>query len=91
MSTITLITASSLIYPFQDVDYGSLSATWQKSWQEDDNMSRTQGKVTIALSAFMLSALPTDQARKVLVKEMWESGSEMIVISLLIIHREGVF
>ena len=54
-------------------------------------MSRIQGKVTIALSAFMLSALPTDQARKVLVKEMWESGSEMIVISLLIIHREGVF
>lgn len=46
-------------------------------------MNRTQGKDTIALSAFMLSALPTDQARKVLVKEMWESGAEMIVIRLL--------
>ena len=85
MSATTLIAISSLTYPLQDVDRGSLNATWQKSWQEDDKMNHTQGKTTIALSAFMLSALPTDHARKVLVKEMWESGSEMIVMSLLVI------
>jgi len=27
----------------------------------------------------MLSALPTGQARKVLVKQMWESGAEVMV------------
>jgi hypothetical protein len=42
-------------------------------------MNRTQGGDALALSAFMLSALPTAQARKVLVKEMWESGAEVMV------------
>lgn len=42
-------------------------------------MNRTQGSDTLALSAFMLSALPTAQARKILVKEMWESGAEVMV------------
>jgi hypothetical protein len=42
-------------------------------------MNRTQGGDTIALSAFMLSALPAGQARKALVKEMWESGAGVMV------------
>jgi len=40
---------------------------------------QNSGSDTLALSAFMLSALPTAQARKVLVKEMWESGAEIMV------------
>jgi len=56
-----------------------LSASWQKTWHEDDKMNRLKGKNVLALSAFMLSALPNAQARKVLVKEMWESGAEVMV------------
>ena len=33
----------------------------------------------MALSAFYLSTLPTPLARKAIVKEMWQSGAEVIV------------
>lgn len=36
-------------------------------------------KQTIALSAFFLSTLSTEIERKKLVKEMWESGAEVMV------------
>jgi len=63
-----------------DVDVGRLSVSFQKSFQEDDEINRTEGGDVLALSAFMLSSLPTALARKALVKEMWESGAGMIVL-----------
>jgi hypothetical protein len=69
-----------------DVDIGPLSTSWKKIWHEEDKMNRTKGGDTIALSAFMLSALPTAQARKTLVKEMWESGAGVMVsVSLCVL------
>jgi hypothetical protein len=34
---------------------------------------------TLAVSAFVLSQLPTPASRKQLVKEMWKSGAEYLV------------
>lgn len=53
--------------------------SWKKSLDEDFILDGPQKANTIALSAFTLSALPTAQARKVMVREMWESGAEVIV------------
>jgi hypothetical protein len=38
-----------------------------------------EGKETLAISAFILSSLPTALVRKVLVKEIWQSGANVIV------------
>lgn len=35
---------------------------------------------TIALSAFMLTSLPTPSAQKDMVQEMWDSGAHTIVL-----------
>ncbi|OAX42679.1 Rsm22-domain-containing protein [Rhizopogon vinicolor AM-OR11-026] len=64
----------------RDTDLGALSATWQKSFREDDIIKRTEAHDTLALSAFMLSNLQTPLAKKKLVKEMWESGAHTIVL-----------
>lgn len=61
------------------VDIGSLSASWQKSFHDDNRIQRSDGTGVLALSAFILSSLPTSIARKTLVKEMWESGAEIMV------------
>ena len=68
-----------------DVDMGSLSVSWQKSLKDEDRIRRSDGQDTMALSAFMLTSLPTPLARKALVKEMWESGAHVMVrlLSLL--------
>ncbi|KAH7922862.1 Rsm22-domain-containing protein [Leucogyrophana mollusca] len=62
------------------VDLGSLSATWQKTFREDNKIKRTEGNDVLALSAFMLSSLPTPLSKKALVKELWESGAHTIVL-----------
>ncbi|PSS29720.1 hypothetical protein PHLCEN_2v2868 [Hermanssonia centrifuga] len=64
----------------QGVDIGSLSASWQKSFHDDNKIRRSDGTGVLALSAFILSSLPTSIARKTLVKEMWESGAEIMVL-----------
>ncbi|KAG2756344.1 Rsm22-domain-containing protein [Suillus brevipes Sb2] len=64
----------------RDTDFGTLSATWQRSFREDDIIKRTEGHDTLALSAFMLSTLQTPLARKKFVKELWESGAYTIVL-----------
>ncbi|KAH9949373.1 mitochondrial small ribosomal subunit Rsm22-domain-containing protein [Amylocystis lapponica] len=64
----------------KDVKLGGLSISWQKSFQETDRIQRTEGGDVLALSAFMLSSLPTPLARKALVKEMWESGAGTMVL-----------
>lgn len=62
-----------------DVDLNSLSVSWQRSFRDEDKIPRSDGQDTIALSAFMLTSLPTPLARKALVKEMWESGAHVMV------------
>ncbi|KAI1794008.1 Rsm22-domain-containing protein [Ganoderma leucocontextum] len=64
----------------RDVDVGSVSVAWQKSFHEDNAVNPIDGSNVVALSAFLLSSLPTHVDRKVLVKEMWESGAEVIVL-----------
>jgi len=53
--------------------------SWQKSFQPDDRVSRSQAQDVMALSAFSLSSIPTPSSRRALVKEMWESGAHTIV------------
>ena len=65
-----------------DINLSDLTVQWQKAFHEEDRLERTSGKAAVALSAFMISSLPTPLARKALVKEMWESGAEVIVSAL---------
>ncbi|KAJ7492197.1 Rsm22-domain-containing protein [Mycena latifolia] len=39
-----------------------------------------EGHYTVALSAFMLTSVPTYVGRKALIKEMWSSGAHVLVI-----------
>ncbi|KAJ7016844.1 mitochondrial small ribosomal subunit Rsm22-domain-containing protein [Mycena alexandri] len=64
----------------RDIDHGPLRVSWHKSFREDDAIPRPEGHYTVALSAFMLSSLTTNIARKALVKEMWSSGAHVLVI-----------
>ncbi|EIN14400.1 Rsm22-domain-containing protein [Punctularia strigosozonata HHB-11173 SS5] len=63
-------------------DTGALVALWRRMFQEDDKLSRAeaQGRDVIALSAFAISALKTPLEKKQLVKEMWQSGADVIVL-----------
>jgi ribosomal protein RSM22 (predicted rRNA methylase) len=61
-----------------DVDFGPLSASWHKMLPELP-VAEGEGE-TLALSAFALSGLPSPLARKQLVREMWASGADTIVL-----------
>jgi hypothetical protein len=62
-----------------DANLGAVSVRFQKSFREDDRIKRSNGQNALAISAFLLSSLPTPQTKKALVKEMWESGAHVIV------------
>ena len=62
-----------------DVRRNDMIVSWQKSFQEDDRVPRSQAQDVLALSAFSLSSIPTTSSRRALVKEMWESGAHTIV------------
>ncbi|KAL4067352.1 mitochondrial small ribosomal subunit Rsm22-domain-containing protein [Scleroderma yunnanense] len=64
----------------QGLDLNSFNVTWQKSFHESDRIDRSQGQNTLALSAFLLSSLPTHLSKKKMVKEMWESGAHTIIL-----------
>ncbi|KAI0800808.1 mitochondrial small ribosomal subunit Rsm22-domain-containing protein [Fomes fomentarius] len=64
----------------KDIDMGNLSVSWQKSFHEDNVVGREDGSDVMALSAFLLSSLPSHVDRKLLVKEMWDSGAEVMVL-----------
>ncbi|TBU34443.1 Rsm22-domain-containing protein [Dichomitus squalens] len=64
----------------RDLDMGSLHAAWQKSFHDDDAVDPVESSSAVALSAFLLSSLPTPVDRKIMIKEMWESGAEVIVL-----------
>ena len=62
-----------------DVNMGNLDVSWQKSFHEENVLSPNEGRNVMALSAFLLSSCPGHVDRKALVKEMWESGAEIMV------------
>ncbi|KAH9897940.1 mitochondrial small ribosomal subunit Rsm22-domain-containing protein [Cubamyces lactineus] len=64
----------------RDVDMGSLSVSWQKSFHEDNITERSEGANVLAMSAFLLSSLPSAIERKTLVQEMWDSGAEVMIL-----------
>ncbi|PFH52318.1 hypothetical protein AMATHDRAFT_140364 [Amanita thiersii Skay4041] len=64
----------------QSVDFGPLNIRWQRSFKQHDNVDMTDHRHTLALSAFLLSSLSTALARRTVIKEMWESGADVMVI-----------
>lgn len=52
---------------------------WQKFYKETDEIPRSEGHDTIAVSAFNLTTQPDHINRKAMVKEMWASGANLIV------------
>ena len=72
-----------------DVRRNDMIVSWQKSFQEDDRIPRSQAQDVLALSAFSLSSMPTPSSRRAIVKEMWESGAHTIVRGPGNISRPG--
>ncbi|KAI0652334.1 mitochondrial small ribosomal subunit Rsm22-domain-containing protein [Trametes meyenii] len=64
----------------RDVEQGNLDVSWQKSFHEDNVVDRTSGSRVLAMSAFLMSSLPTPVERKTLVREMWDSGAEVMIL-----------
>ncbi|TCD70126.1 37S ribosomal protein S22 [Steccherinum ochraceum] len=62
-----------------DVDLGSTTVSWNKTFHSAEKPVRSAGEI-VAISAFTMSALPTPLKRKAMVKEMWESGAETIIL-----------
>ncbi|KAI0361117.1 Rsm22-domain-containing protein [Trametes cingulata] len=64
----------------RDIEMGNLEVSWQKAFHDDNAVEREGGSQVMALSAFLLSSLPTSSERRALVKEMWDSGAEVMVL-----------
>ncbi|KAF8640974.1 hypothetical protein AX17_000620 [Amanita inopinata Kibby_2008] len=73
-----LVTAGKRLVSAIDCD--KLQIHWQRSFRRNDHLETFEAGQTLALSAFMLSSLPTSVGRKALVKEMWESGADVMVV-----------
>ncbi|KAF7337621.1 3-methyl-2-oxobutanoate hydroxymethyltransferase [Mycena sanguinolenta] len=67
----------------RDIDAGSLRVSWHKSFREDDAIPRSEGHYTVALSAFQLSSLANNNARKAQIKRNvveWSSCLGIVII-----------
>ncbi|KAI0334478.1 hypothetical protein GY45DRAFT_1318524 [Cubamyces sp. BRFM 1775] len=64
----------------RDIDMGGLGVSWQKSFHEDNVTERAEGANVLAMSAFLISSLPSPIERKALVQEMWDSGAEVMIL-----------
>ncbi|KAI0274926.1 mitochondrial small ribosomal subunit Rsm22-domain-containing protein [Gloeopeniophorella convolvens] len=64
----------------EGVPHDSLDISWQRKFRADDWLQLHNGGGTIAISAFLLSTLQGSIQRKAVLKEMWESGAETIVL-----------
>lgn len=62
-----------------DIELSGMEISWQKTFRPENLIDRSEGKTTLALSAFLLSTLHTPHMKKALVKQMWESGADVIV------------
>ena len=56
-----------------------LTVRWKKAFKKEDKIPQDDSLKTIALSSFMLTALPTPIAQKTMIQEMWDSGAHTIV------------
>ena len=64
-----------------DIDLGSRTVNWGARRDQSKQWEHNNKSHTLALSAFYLSSLKTIASKKELVKEMWDSGAEVIVSS----------
>ncbi|CAL1694264.1 unnamed protein product [Somion occarium] len=64
----------------KDINTGDTNVTWKRSFQGSEPIVRSENGEILALSAFLLSTLPSPVARKTLLKEIWESGADIIVL-----------
>jgi hypothetical protein len=67
-----------------DIPHDSLDIAWHRTFHHDSLPQPLDGSNTIAISAFFLSTLRNSLQRKLVVKEMWESGADTIVSRLVI-------
>jgi ribosomal protein RSM22 (predicted rRNA methylase) len=63
-----------------DISTEALEVRWQKSFKAGDKLLHPAAESAIAISAFMLTTLPTSMAQRALVEEMWASGAHTIVL-----------
>lgn len=71
----------------QDVELNGMKISWQKTFRQENSVDRLEGRNTLALSAFLLSTLHTPHMKKALVKQMWDSGADVIVSKPLLMKR----
>lgn len=64
------------------MDTGLNKVKWSKGLSSSELAASREGQ-TLALSAFHLSSLPNDVSRKELVKQIWDSGADVIVSPVL--------
>ncbi|KLO20780.1 Rsm22-domain-containing protein [Schizopora paradoxa] len=64
----------------KDANLGDTKIRWHRGFDDSEKIGRSMGRDTAAVSAFYLSSLPTPLARKELVKEMWSSGAEVLIL-----------
>lgn len=65
-----------------ELNTGDCVVMQKQFWRDLDDYDIAQlgdGSQTLAISAFVLSQLPTPVSRKQIVKEMWESPAQTIV------------
>ena len=71
---------NSVLNAALDISAKNVDVRWQKSFREEDKLLQEDAEKTVALSAFMLTTLPTPIAQKALVEEMWASGAHTIIL-----------
>ncbi|KAH9858264.1 mitochondrial small ribosomal subunit Rsm22-domain-containing protein [Lenzites betulinus] len=64
----------------KDIEMGELNVAWQKSFHQENIVEREAGSGTLAVSAFLISSIPNPIERKALIREMWDSGAEVMVL-----------
>lgn len=62
------------------ISAANLDVRWQRSFRGEDKLPQEATERTMALSAFLLTTLPTPLAQRALVEEMWASGAHTIVL-----------
>lgn len=63
-----------------DISTENLDIRWQKCFREEDKLLQEEAEKTVALSAFMLTTLPSPIAQRAMVEEMWASGAHTLIL-----------
>ncbi|KAH8119963.1 Rsm22-domain-containing protein [Phellopilus nigrolimitatus] len=64
----------------QGKDICTTKITWNRGFSIGEEISHSGSDDVLALSAFHLSSLPSQLARKEMIKQMWSSGANIIVL-----------